>query len=1272
MKKITTFTLLLIISLTFGQKSNLTPQQVENEIQIFTKSQMKNFLLDKEFENVNISSMKKEALEHKTVLSQKQIDVAILNLKKFKLRELFFKKNPAKKSSPLTIKKSSRGVNQLCGDGDFENGLPTVNPYVFRSGILPQYASIANFDTSGNNIPLITAPIGLDNFNSWATLVSPGNDPSISNLARVNNGNRAIKINQSNNNTGPQTEITTMSRDFVVNQDFIDFKYAIGLQNGGHVPVEQTFFSIRLYNLNADDPNQVVSTINVIAQPNDCLLTLGTDNIYKTGWRCARINTSNLINELVRIEFVISDCSLGGHFGTVYIDDICNSNCTTPAFGSIGLDYKDVAICPTTTQTVCGTYQLPIQGQNTGIVLNVLQDGAIVGSMSAPTTITANTFCFNVPVSLFGSNPVGDFEYQVVGSFIRTCTQNFQLDPITVTSVYPIFADVLFWPVKAVNDTLNVSNCSTINTINILANDINVDCPFTATISNVTITQLTTNPNIVLDTTTGIASLVATAPIGSYSINYKITSISDPSLPTSSATITINKTFSPIDPVDDNYTTTTTEKPCTDIVFTKHLLNDKLCNLAVSINLIDVKIISLNLATNSTPIPIINITVDVLTGKITIPASLNLAAGSYVLTYEICQKSLPTNCKAAKILFKVGASTITLAADNFNAAPINNAIGGTTASVLSNDNYNAAAITATSGLTISLVQPVPINASGWITNATISNAGVVTVPANTAPGFYTLTYKVENCLGFKTSTVKVFVSSPIANTTGIRANNFVEKIEFQTDGKIIITGPFSQYNNQDAYHIARLNTDLTLDTSFVGQSNLIGYNYPPHDIKVQTDNKIILIQRPDYSGNNKIMRLNANGSLDTSFNSGGSGYSNTLNIDGVGRCAIQNDGKILIGTSASTISYDRYNGIPVKNIFRLNQNGTLDTTFNTSFSSLVNTSASLTQQRPVRTLAIQPDGKILVSCIISSSLDAVVGRQTSLFRLLPNGSTDSSFAFGTINNVYVPGENNNYINDIEVLPLDGSIVVSGVFSSYNGIPKKNIFKLNSNGSPFTNFLANTVGSDRGILDVLQEQLTTNLYLGGDFTTYNNQPVNRIIKTKNNGNPDNVLPSFNSGIPMTGYPWQGPDAPNNPFWNATRSIVFSLKQQGDGKIVIAGRFDFYNGVYAGNITRINPSIAGNQSRGSTQFNDEENDINFNQENIKVYPNPSTGIFNFDFSNTLQDYSTITVYNLLGEMVYKNDLITKTDNSFDLSFLNSGYYIARISNDNTSIQLKIIKK
>lgn len=157
------------------------------------------------------------------------------------------------------------------------------------------------------------------------------------------------------------------------------------------------------------------------------------------------------------------------------------------------------------------------------------------------------------------------------------------------------------------------------------------------------------------------------------------------------------------------------------------------------------------------------------------------------------------------------------------------------------------------------------------------------------------------------------------NTGGSGANFNVTTMALQPDGKIIIGGDFGQYNGITANHIARINADGTLDNTFnVGG---IGANYGVYNMALQTDGKIVITGGfSDYNGTavTNIARLNDDGTLDNTFNTGGSG----LNI-GASTIAIQTNGKILIGGYIST-----YNTVPINYITRLNTDGTLDNTFN--------------------------------------------------------------------------------------------------------------------------------------------------------------------------------------------------------------------------------------------------------------------------------------------------------------------------------------------------------
>ncbi|WP_176756873.1 T9SS type A sorting domain-containing protein, partial [Flavobacterium saliperosum] len=120
-------------------------------------------------------------------------------------------------------------------------------------------------------------------------------------------------------------------------------------------------------------------------------------------------------------------------------------------------------------------------------------------------------------------------------------------------------------------------------------------------------------------------------------------------------------------------------------------------------------------------------------------------------------------------------------------------------------------------------------------------------------------------------------------------NNFVYTMATQADGKILVGGHFTNYNGVAENDIIRLNADGTNDTTFnIGT----GFNDSVHTIAPQADGKILVGGSfTTYKGvaENRIIRLNTDGTNDTTFNIG-TGFNN-----GVGIIAPQVDGKILVG-----------------------------------------------------------------------------------------------------------------------------------------------------------------------------------------------------------------------------------------------------------------------------------------------------------------------------------------------------------------------------------------
>jgi len=187
--------------------------------------------------------------------------------------------------------------------------------------------------------------------------------------------------------------------------------------------------------------------------------------------------------------------------------------------------------------------------------------------------------------------------------------------------------------------------------------------------------------------------------------------------------------------------------------------------------------------------------------------------------------------------------------------------------------------------------------------------------------------------------------TPGMGTTTSGLNYPVYTIAIQTDGKIIIGGTFTTYNDTAENYITRLNTDGSIDTSFhigTGPTSAI------RTMCLQPDGKIIIagdFDSCDGTARNYIARLNADGTVDTDFDPG-------TGTDGiVYTTALQTDGKIIIGGSFNT-----FNDSARKCIARVNTDGSLDQSFYPGAGA----------NSHVYTSALQNDGKIIIGGVFNS------------------------------------------------------------------------------------------------------------------------------------------------------------------------------------------------------------------------------------------------------------------------------------------------------------------
>ena len=372
---------------------------------------------------------------------------------------------------------------------------------------------------------------------------------------------------------------------------------------------------------------------------------------------------------------------------------------------------------------------------------------------------------------------------------------------------------------------------------------------------------------------------------------------------------------------------------------------------------------------------------------------------------------------------------------------------------------------------------------------------------------------------------------------GVGAGGDVHTISIQPDGKIIIGGYISNYNLTPIFHLARLNVDGSIDNSFNVNT---GVNGTIESVATQTDGKILIggwFWEFDGSSKNKLARLNPNGSLDTTFDIG-SGFDNAVQS-----ISIQDDGKIIIGGL-----FNSYNGQSKSKIVRLNIDGTLDTTFNIG--------SGFGGSDEVITTEIQPDGKILVG----GNIWSYNGTPTyHIVRLNNDGSLDSSFNTGTGTSM------GPEVNTIALQP-DGKIIIGGKFTSYNGVSRNKIARLNANGTLDSSF---NIGSGFGTgsstsINSIGLQADGKIIVVGFFTSYSGTNRNRLIRLNPTGSID---ATFNIGT-GTGSP----------------SEIYTTSIQSDGKIIIGGQFQLYNGIGRKNITRLNTNgTLDNSFNGGTGVN-----------------------------------------------------------------------------------------
>lgn len=240
---------------------------------------------------------------------------------------------------------------------------------------------------------------------------------------------------------------------------------------------------------------------------------------------------------------------------------------------------------------------------------------------------------------------------------------------------------------------------------------------------------------------------------------------------------------------------------------------------------------------------------------------------------------------------------------------------------------------------------------------------------------------------------------------------------------------------------------------------------------------------------------------------------------GINDLIIQPDDKVIIAGM-----FVSFNGTPAGRIIRLLPDGAIDSTWITSTGGA---------DFDIRGMALQPDRKVLVGGIFDLYHGAVANQ---LVRLDSIGNIDPTFVVGI-------GPN----NEVQGITVNNNrAVIHGFFNEYQGIQVPGFAVLQMNGALDTSFQLPT----ELFISISDFKILPNdqLYIGGNFTTYNGQTVNRIVRLHPNGSIDTT---FNTGT-------------------GVNAMVRRLLVQNNGDILVAGTFNTYNGAAVSRLIRLHPN------------------------------------------------------------------------------------------------------
>ncbi|HET6574743.1 MAG TPA: FG-GAP-like repeat-containing protein [Fimbriiglobus sp.] len=365
----------------------------------------------------------------------------------------------------------------------------------------------------------------------------------------------------------------------------------------------------------------------------------------------------------------------------------------------------------------------------------------------------------------------------------------------------------------------------------------------------------------------------------------------------------------------------------------------------------------------------------------------------------------------------------------------------------------------------------------------------------------------------------------------------------QPDGKVLVVGTANNWSAHDFPTVAlRFLPDGRLDPSF-GGDGVAAIPFAPAGVTVRPDGRIVLagVTGQESLG---VAQLTADGSPDPTFGAGGAVSVPTdrtgTKLNAVAAVGVDPDGRIVLGGSANpSPTFIELSGYVPRSIaaIRLTADGRLDTTFGTGGWSTVSFPVGQYDSAVARSMAVQPDGKIVLAGSVVSLVSPVPislhgprvfsSTDFAVVRLTADGQLDPSFGDG--GRVRVPFDLSGPTDDDSAVAVavrpDGKVVLAG-FAASPGSGVDVVVRLTADGRLDPTFdgdgKAGTSGGSTQTATILPDERV--VFVGST-----------IVRLTADGQPD---PTFGDG----GH------APN-PFLPYTANLPNAV--QADGDVIVTG-------------------------------------------------------------------------------------------------------------------------